>query len=211
MFYFCASAWALEGFFQPEQVELLVEELELSNIRVSQEILSNRQSSMLQSTVSLGHCTGALVSDSGLVVTNKHCLAQDANLIQKNNNPSTRDQEFPLQNTKVFIFDSYKDVSKDVLQKGNSEEEIPKRINQIVRRCKNYCDVVSLDNDTYTLVEYNIYRDIRAVYIPPSSLGVYDGGASNWSWPQHSGDFALIRVYSDKKGRSKAHSGAEQL
>ena len=58
MFFLCASAWALEGFFQPEQVELLEEELELSNIRVSQEILSNRQSSMLQSIVSLGHCTG---------------------------------------------------------------------------------------------------------------------------------------------------------
>ena len=206
MFYLCASAWALEGFFQPEQVELLEEELELSNIRISQEILSNRQSSMLRSTVSLGHCTGAFISSNGLVLTNKHCLAQDANLIQKSSNPKEQNQEFPLQNTKIFVFDSYRDVSKDVFQKGKSEEDIQKRISQITRRCKNYCDIIPIDNNGYTLVEYDIYSDVRAVYIPPSSIGVYDGGASNWSWPQHSGDFALVRVYTDKKGRSKAYS-----
>ena len=93
----------MEGFFQPEQVELLEEELELSNIRVSQEILSNRQSSMLQSTVSLGHCTGAFVSKDGLVLTNKHCLAQDANLIQNHSPPKEQNQEFPLQNTEIFV------------------------------------------------------------------------------------------------------------
>ena len=112
--------------------------IKLSNMRVSQEILSNRQSSLLQSTVSLGNCTGAFVSNNGLILTNKHCLAQDANLIQSHSPPKEQKQEFPLQNTKFFVFDSYRDVSKDVLQKGNSEEDIQKHINHITRRCENF-------------------------------------------------------------------------
>ena len=42
-----------------------------------------------------------------------------------------------------------------------------------------------------------------AVYIPPSTIATYDGGKDNWSWPQHNGDFALLRIYSDKKGASE--------
>ena len=196
MFFLLTTSWALEGFFQPEQIELLEEELELSNIRISQELLSNRQSTLLKSTVWLGHCTGTLISSDGLVLTNKHCLAQDADLILKQQNPTSQQQEYFLENTNIFVFDTYKDVSKEVVHKATSDEDIDRNKMKITRRCDAYCEIIQLGENQYTLLEYSIYKDIRAVYVPPQNVGVYDGGSSNWSWPQHSGDFAFVRICS---------------
>ncbi len=36
---------------------------------------------------------------------------------------------------------------------------------------------------------------MRVVYSPPRSVGEYGGEIDNWSWPRHTGDFTLLRVY----------------
>ena len=197
------DSFAVEGFFQPEQMELLVEELELSNIRISTELLSNRNGSLLQSVVSLGHCSGVFISSNGLILTNKHCLGVDADTIAQHSNPQRPQEEYTLPNVQLYLFDTYQDISKEMNPKENSEKDISKNKDKLLRRCKGHCEIIQGINDTFYLLKYSIYKDIRAVYVPPLSIATYDGGVDNWSWPQHNGDFALIRIYTDDKGLSE--------
>ncbi len=39
-------------------------------------------------------------------------------------------------------------------------------------------------------------------------MGEYGGEVDNWSWPRHTGDFALLRVYSGPDGQPAAHADA---
>jgi len=41
---------------------------------------------------------------------------------------------------------------------------------------------------------------------PPVSIAAYGGDVDNWEWPQHKGDFALYRVYGNKKGKPATYS-----
>ncbi len=47
----------------------------------------------------------------------------------------------------------------------------------------------------YQLIESVEFPDVRLVYAPPLAVGEYGGEIDNWSWPRHTGDFALVRVY----------------
>ena len=202
IFLFLNSGFAVEGFFQPEQMELLAEELELSNIRISTDLLGNRNGSLLQSVVSLGNCSGVFVSTNGLILTNKHCLYLDAETIAQHSNPQRPQEEYTLPNMQIYLFDSYQDISKEMNRKEYSEKDISKNKEKLLRRCKGHCEIIQGPNDRFYLLKYSVYKDIRAVYVPPLSIASYDGGVDNWSWPQHNGDFAFIRIYTDEKGLS---------
>jgi hypothetical protein len=53
----------------------------------------------------------------------------------------------------------------------------------------------------YTLIETVTLRDVRLVYAPPRSIGEYGGEIDNWSWPRHTGDFAIARAFVGPDGR----------
>jgi hypothetical protein len=46
-----------------------------------------------------------------------------------------------------------------------------------------------------------IFRDVRLVGAPPSSIGKFGGETDNWIWPRHTGDFSLFRIYADKDNK----------
>lgn len=51
-------------------------------------------------------------------------------------------------------------------------------------------DVVPFyNNNKYFLVVYDVFRDVRMVFAPPSSIGKFGGDTDNWMWPRHTGDF----------------------
>ncbi len=59
-------------------------------------------------------------------------------------------------------------------------------------------DVVPFySNNKYFLVVYDVYRDVRMVFAPPSSIGKFGGDTDNWMWPRHTGDFSVFRVYAN--------------
>ncbi|MBC7451521.1 MAG: S46 family peptidase, partial [Cytophagales bacterium] len=53
---------------------------------------------------------------------------------------------------------------------------------------------------------YEIFKDIRLVGAPPSSVGKFGGDTDNWMWPRHTGDFSLFRVYMSKDGKPAEYS-----
>ncbi|MBP5625664.1 MAG: S46 family peptidase, partial [Bacteroidales bacterium] len=50
----------------------------------------------------------------------------------------------------------------------------------------------------YFLFVYKVYRDVRLVGAPPSSIGKFGGDTDNWMWPRHTGDFSVFRVYAGR-------------
>ena len=42
---------------------------------------------------------------------------------------------------------------------------------------------------------FRIYRDVRLVGAPPSAIGKFGGDTDNWTWPRHTGDFSVLRIY----------------
>ena len=51
-----------------------------------------------------------------------------------------------------------------------------------------------------------VYRDVRLVGAPPSSIGKFGGDTDNWMWPRHTGDFSIFRVYAGKDNRPADYS-----
>ena len=161
LFLLINTSWALEGFFQPEQVELLSEELELSDIRISTELLQNRNGALLQSVVSLDHCSGVFVSSNGLLLTNKHCLQLDKDTIEQHSNPKTPQDEYLLPNTTVYLLDTYRDITSEIDPRQNSVKVSNKNKEKILRRCKGKCKIIQGINGSSYLLQHSVYHDVR--------------------------------------------------
>jgi hypothetical protein len=57
----------------------------------------------------------------------------------------------------------------------------------------------------YELIKQLEIRDVRLVYAPPGSIGVFGGEIDNWMWPRHTGDFTFYRAYVGPDGKSADH------
>jgi len=58
----------------------------------------------------------------------------------------------------------------------------------------------------YYLFIYEVFKDIRLVGAPPSSIGKYGADTDNWMWPRHTGDFSIFRVYTGPDGKPAEYS-----
>jgi len=57
----------------------------------------------------------------------------------------------------------------------------------------------------YILISKAIYRDVRLVGAPPSSIGKYGADTDNWVWPRHTGDFSIFRLYADANNEAAGY------
>jgi len=69
------------------------------------------------------------------------------------------------------------------------------------------CSVRSFfEGNEYYLFVYEVFKDVRLVGAPPSSIGKFGADTDNWMWPRHTGDFSMFRVYTDKNGNPAEYS-----
>ena len=62
------------------------------------------------------------------------------------------------------------------------------------------------NGNTWYLIVYKIYKDIRFVGAPPASLGKFGGDTDNWMWPRHTCDFSMFRVYAGADNQPAEYS-----
>jgi hypothetical protein len=62
------------------------------------------------------------------------------------------------------------------------------------------------EGNQYILFVTEVYKDVRLVGAPPSSIGKFGSDTDNWVWPRHTGDFALFRIYADKDNKPAEYS-----
>lgn len=173
-----------------------------------------------------GGCTGVAVSSDGLIFTNHHC-GYDA--IQKHSSvehdylkngfvSQSNDDELYTEGLTVSFLKKTQDITNEVtkgITDDMSEQERNNIIDslslQIVQPYKedpflNARIVSFYAGNKYYLVVYEVFKDVRMVLAPPSSIGKFGGDTDNWQWPRHTGDFSVFRVYANKDNKPAEHS-----
>lgn len=221
--------FAGEGMWLPMLLKQLNEaEMQGMGMKMSAEdIYSVNRGSLKDAIVHFGgFCTGEVISDHGLVLTNHHCgygniqqhTTLENNYLEDGFWAMDRSKELPNPGLFVTFIVRMEDVSAQVLSgltAGMSERErqstIDKNINAITTNATKEAgqDVMVrpfFDGNQYFMFVTETFKDIRLVGAPPSSIGKFGADTDNWEWPRHTGDFSLFRIYADKNNRPAEYS-----
>ena len=179
-----------------------------------------------------GGCTGEVISSEGLVLTNHHC---GYGYIQQHSSVEhdyltdgfwamTREQELPCEGLTITFIDRILDVTSYVqeqLKKDKDPEGLnylsPSYLSKVAARFAkkekiktNEFTVLELKPfygvNKYYLFVKTVYKDIRMVGAPPSSIGKFGADTDNWMWPRHCGDFSIFRIYASADGKPANYS-----
>src|SRR5690554_3228060 len=193
----------------------------------AEEIYSVNNSSMKDAIVIFGGgCTGEMISDEGLLLTNHHCgYGQIQELSSLENNyldngfwAATQEEELPAPGLSVTFLRNMEDVTEQVLSEVTADMDEAERQKSIQEISDKLIKEATKENDykvqvkeyfegnQYFLLEYEIFTDVRFVGAPPSSIGKFGYDTDNWMWPRHTGDFSLFRVYADAEGKPADYS-----
>lgn len=190
-------------------------------------IYSETNPSLKDAVVIFGRgCTGVAVSDKGLIFTNHHCgydaiqklSAVDHDYLKNGFVSNTFEQELPAEGLTVSFLQKTEDVTDFVLQDVKAEDDELTRDQKIEARTAEYLKKYENDSfvraqvipfyahNKYYAVIYEVFRDVRLVFTPPSSVGKFGGETDNWMWPRHTGDFSVFRVYANKDNKAANYS-----
>lgn len=174
-----------------------------------------------------GGCTGEIVSDKGLLFTNHHCGYSAIQQLSSVEHDYLKDgfwamsfeEELPAKGLSVRFLESFTDVTDQVnaaVKKAKNPEDrqaaIEKLRNKLAKKagCDGKFIVGQLSSfyggNTYYFIVYKVFRDVRFVGAPPSSIGKFGADTDNWMWPRHTGDFSVFRVYADKNNNPADYS-----
>lgn len=220
---------AAEGMFTPESLSKY-KNSKLADIDINT-IYSPDIISMKDGVVIFGRgCTGSVISDKGLILTNHHCgyeSIQGVSTLEENHLEDgfwseTVEAEIPIDGLTVTFIDTITDVThlveQRILESGDKLNAF--RVSYLSDIAKDIVgeewlennpscqvDIVSFyGGNQFWLYYKTVYKDIRLVGTPPSSVGNFGSERDNWMWPRHTGDFALFRVYTDSIGGAAAYS-----
>src|SRR5690554_1695277 len=173
-----------------------------------------------------GGCIGVVVSNQGLVFTNHHCgygaiqklSAVEHDYLKDGFAAKNNADELHADGLTVSFLRSMEDVTDQIAPK------VPLVLSEIQRELaidsisdeliKKYEDdrfttarvVPFYARNRYYVVLYDVFRDVRLVVAPPSSVGKFGGDTDNWMWPRHTGDFSSFRVYAGKDNKPASYS-----
>lgn len=179
-----------------------------------------------------GGCTGEIISSEGLVLTNHHC---GYGYIQQHSSVEhdyltdgfwamTRKEELPCKGLTVTFIDKILDITpyvKEQLAKDEDPEGLnylsPSYLKKVAERFakQEHIEVTPFTAlelkpfygaNRYYLFVKTIYKDIRMVGAPPSSIGKFGADTDNWMWPRHCGDFSMFRIYATPDGKPATYS-----
>ena len=192
------------------------------------EIYSINKTSLKDAVVIFGNgCTGEVVSDQGLLLTNHHCGYGAIQALSSVEHDYLTDgywamnfgDELPVDGLTVTFLQSFTDVT-DKINKATKDceddaafkkafDEISTKLTAQLEAADRYLEasVVSFfGGNAYYLIGYRVYKDVRFVGAPPSSIGKFGADTDNWMWPRHTCDFSVFRIYSDKDGNPAEYS-----
>ena len=228
LFFSFSSLFADEGMWVPFLIKDRIADMQQRGLKLSAEdIYSVNQACLKDAIVHFGGgCTGELVSNEGLLVTNHHCgfsqiqshSSVEHDYLKDGFWAMSREEELPNKGLTVTFLKKMEDVTSKVLQgtkDGQSEEErasiIAKNIKKIVSEYTNgthYSAKVEpfYYGNQYFIFVNEVFEDVRLVGAPPSSIGKFGGDTDNWMWPRHTGDFSIFRIYANKDNKPAPYS-----
>jgi hypothetical protein len=226
---FQVSLKADEGMWLlPLLQKLNIDSMHTLGLKLSAEDIYSINHSSLKDAIVIfgGGCTGEIVSEEGLLLTNHHCgydAIQNHSTVEHNYLEDgfwamERKEELPNPKLSVTFLVRVEDVSTTMLQ-ALSDTMSEKTRNSVITQVSDSiaaavtagthyeASVESLfGGNNFYLFVYEVYSDVRLVGAPPSSIGKFGHDTDNWMWPRHTGDFSVFRVYSGPDGKPADYS-----
>lgn len=199
-----------------------------------EDIYNINQSCLKDAIVGLGNagqpfwhfCTGEIISSKGLMSTNHHCgygKLQEHSTVEHDYLRDgfwaySMDQELPNPGLTASILvrmedvtDRVKEVLSDEMSEMDRQAAIEKVCTEIEEKAVDgtqYSAKVKpmFNGNQFFLFVHIIYRDVRLVGAPPSSMGKFGGDTDNWVWPRHTCDFSMFRIYTAPDGSPADYS-----
>ena len=228
-------ARADEGMWLLSLLGKNIEQMQAQGCKLTAEdIYSVNQASLKDAIVGLGKvespfwhfCSGEIISDKGLVLTNHHC---GFDVIQKHSTLEhdyltngfwayKHSEELPNPGITASILQRMEDVTDQVnavLNDNMTEEERAEAIErisgQIIAKAVQGTNLRAqvkdmFEGNQFFLLVYKIYQDVRLVGAPPQSMGKFGGDTDNWVWPRHTADFSMMRIYTGPNGEPASYS-----
>ncbi len=217
-------AAADEGMWLPMLLKQLNEqEMQIKGLKITAEEIYSVNKNSLKDAVILfdGKCTGELISDQGLILTNHHCgysqiqshSSVEHNYIRDGFWAMNKKEELSCPGLTATFIVRMDDVTSEIIKVLNdsiTEEQRNEKIKQAAAQLEkkavegtNYDAKVKsfFNGNAFYLIVTETFRDIRMVGAPPVSIGTFGGDTDNWMWPRHNGDFSLFRIYADKNNK----------
>ena len=219
---------AEEGLWPPVVLNSIISEMQKKGLKLgADDIYSINHSSLKDAVVQFGGgCTGVLVSESGLLLTNHHCgfgsIQRQSSLehdyLTKGFWSGSMEEELPNPGLTVTFLIRMEDVSNKVLENvtpAMSEQERAAMIKKNTDRIEK--DAVKgtgyeakikpfYYGNQYFLFINEVFKDIRLVGAPPANIGSFGGDTDNWAWPRHTGDFSIFRIYASRDNKPADYS-----
>lgn len=229
LFVSLSPIFATEGMWIPLLLSQL-NESEMQDLGMkmkAEDIYSVNKGSLKDAIVHFGgFCTGEIISDQGLVLTNHHCGYRQIQSHSSLENNYLKDgfwamkqsKEIPNPGLFVRFIIRIEDISEQALEgittdmtEAQRQSAIDKNLNTIKQNTsrEEYQDVMTrafYKGNQYYLFVTETYRDVRLVGAPPSSIGKFGADTDNWVWPRHTGDFSLFRIYAGKDNKPAEYS-----
>lgn len=170
-------------------------------------------------------CTGEIISQDGLVLTNHHCgfgaiqyhSTVEHDYLTNGFWAKNRSEELATPGLSFTFVERIIDISDEVnakIKAGEVSEEgamggqflnkfAQDKLKQSDLNGKKGIRAQALPfyaGNKYYLFFLKTYQDVRMVLAPPQIVGKFGGEADNWMWPRHTCDFAIFRIYGDENG-----------
>ncbi len=161
-------------------------------------------------------CSASIVSGSGLVLTNHHCVrdcAQQLSTIQTDYVKSgfqaaTRREERECPGMQAEVLETISDVTSQVVGAAagkTGQDFVMARDAEIAgiekqgcagREGTHHCQVIDLyEGGQYKLYTYRKYTDVRLVFAPELQTAYFGGDPDNFNFPRYDLDCSFVRLY----------------
>lgn len=224
-----SPARADEGMWLPQLLAKLNEgRMKSLGMKISaSDIYNINKGSLKDAIVSFGgFCTGEVISSIGLVLTNHHCgfdaiqnhSTLENNYIRDGFWAQNNAKEIPNAGLFVTFIVRIDDVTNAVMKgvtssmtEAERQSRIDKNIDEVRKNATRESTQENMirgffEGNQYYMFTTETYRDVRLVGAPPSSIGNFGKDTDNWSWPRHTGDFSMFRIYASKDNKPADYS-----
>jgi len=211
-----------EGMYAPGQIAGLEGMLKKKGLKIkASDIYNPGGGGLTDAVIRLDSgCSAEFVSPDGLILTNHHCgfdalvaaSKPDKDLVETGFNAGSRAGEIRAMNGEEPYTLTMTQRVEDVTAKVRAGTESLSNSELAAALKKNAQDlekaeqakapkgskiiVQAIDSGYFHyLYQTAQIKDLRMVYAPPRSIGVFGGDPDNFEWTRHTGDFSFMRAY----------------
>ncbi len=217
---------AQEGMWLPFMLHENIEDMREKGFMLgADDVYHTERPSLKDAVIRIGGCTGVVVSEEGLVLTNHHCAYRaiqshstvESDYLGDGFWAMSREEELPNPGLTATLLVRMEDVTERVLSHLNDDMTDDER-RRVIRRVSGEIEGEAVEGTRYRasvdsyyygnefyLSVYDVFEDVRLVGAPPSSIGKFGGDEDNWMWPRHTGDFTFFRIYAGEDNEPASH------